>query len=113
METDWKTKELDAAYLLESGILFEINRSLCHQLGFAIVVKKDENGKIVLGFKDSRENPEDVLFSKEVYAKGHHKLRKFMRDFGYGQLKKRDKALGWSSQSWHIPEGRRYTRKAD
>ncbi len=109
--TDWMNKELDAAYLLESGILFEINRSILHQLGIAMVVKKEENGKLILCLKDNRDKPEINIFTKDVYEKGHIKLRKFMYEFGHQQMRKRSDALGWSSQSWYVPDNKRYNNE--
>lgn len=106
--SEWKERELDVAYLLDSGILFEINRSFLHQLGIAMVAKKDSEGKLVLALKDSRQTPEDLIFQKNVYEKGHIKLRRFMRDFGHQQMQRRDKALGWSSQSWFVSDDKRY-----
>ncbi len=106
--SQWKTREIDAAYLLDSGILFEINRSFLHQLGIAMVAKKDESGKLVLALKDSRETPEALSFNQEVYVKGNMKLRRYMQDFGHSQMKRRDKLLGWSSQSWFVPDDKRY-----
>ena len=105
---EWKTKKADAAYLLESGLLFEINRSIMHPVGLAMVVSKDEKGNFILVIKDGRLEPENLKFNKEVYQRGNDKLIRFMRDFGHGQMERRSKKLGWSSQSWFVPEGKRY-----
>lgn len=108
--TNWREREIDAAYLLDSGILFEINRSLLHQIGMALTVKKDENGKLVFNIKDCRETPEQLTFDKETYERGHNKLRAYMREYGYSQLDRRSKLLGWSSQSWFVPDNKRYKK---
>lgn len=105
---DWKTDKIDAEYLFESGLLFEINRSILHSVGIGIVVKKDETGKMILDFKDYRDKPEELIFTEPVYKRGHEKLEDFMVDFGHDQVKKRTKVLGWGWQSWHIPVSRRY-----
>lgn len=106
--TDWTNKELDAAYLLESGILFEINRAILHPFGISLMVKKSEDGKTNLSLRDNRKSPESCLFPKVVYENGHQKLRNFVREFGHSQMKRRDRLLGWSSQSLFVPENKRY-----
>jgi hypothetical protein len=105
---DWENRELDASFLLDSGILFEINRSFLHLIGVSLVVTKDSKDGFSLVLKDSRKTPESLRFKKEVYENGDRKLRNFMKQFGYNQMKKRQQALGWSSQSWYVPDSKRY-----
>lgn len=108
MEEVWKNKKVDAAFLLESGLLFEINRAILHPIGISLLVKKDGEGNSAFGLKDERENPEQLIYSKDNYKKGHKKLIKFMKSFGHSQLKKRSDKLGWSFQNMHIPEKKRH-----
>jgi len=105
---EWKDRKMDAAFILESGLLFEINRTILHPIGLSMVVKKDEVGNSSFGLKDNRDTPEGCVYSKENFIKGHKKLRRFMRTFGHKQLELRSKKLGWSFQSMSIPEKRRY-----
>lgn len=108
MEEVWKDKKVDAAFLLESGLLFEINRSILHPIGISMYVMKDGEGRSTFGFKDSRSNPAEALYSRDNFKKGHKKLRRFMRNFGHKQLDLRSKKLGWSFQAMHIPDRKRH-----
>jgi len=108
MQQNWIEKKLDAMFLLESGLLFEINRQFMHPLGLALAVRKNNNGLLEIGIKDGREKPEEMLFTKEVYEAGSLKLKEFLQDFGYEQMHKREKVLGWGVQSNFLPEGKRF-----
>lgn len=106
---DWDNDKIDGAYLLDSGILFEINRGFLHLFGISLVVNKNpETGESTLAFLDNRKNPADCIFKKEIFERGDRKLRNFMKQFGYKQMKKRNASLGYSSQSWFVPEKKRY-----
>jgi hypothetical protein len=107
---DWKNRPVDAAYLMDSGLLFEINRQILHMFGISFAVKKDDKNNLILVIKDNRNSPEEVIFSKEVYERGHRKLLRFMKQFGWSQMKRRSRLLGWTGQSWHVPENRRYKK---
>lgn len=108
MDQLWIDKKLDAAFLLESGLLFEINRTILHPIGISLAVKKDVEGSSTFGLKDERTNPEKLIYSKESYKTGHKKLIRFMKNYGHNQLKKRADKLGWSFQNMHIPEKKRH-----
>jgi hypothetical protein len=94
----WNQREVNPQFLIDSGLLFEINRTVLHPLGLALTVKKDEQGKQALTVKDSRAAPEQLVFSKELRDACKVKLSKFMAEFGNKQIDKRTKALGWACQ---------------
>lgn len=98
MATDkYRTADLDYDYLLDSGLLFEMNRQFLHPLGMALAVKVS-NGVKQLAIKDFRNEPEKVLFGKEVIAVGRQKFEEFLKDFGFGQMERRRVKLGYSTQ---------------
>lgn len=100
---DWKSRPLDASYLLDSGLLFEINRTTLHPLGLALTVSTDpQSGKSRLTFKDARTAPETLVFDKNAYEVGTLKLRQFMEKFGKAQMDVRRSRLGWGYQSCGI-----------
>ena len=99
----WLEKPADIQFLLDSGLLFVINREVLHPLGLALIAKKDEQGKVGLAVKDGREKPEELLFANPVRDACQLKLRQFMKAFGHTQMHKRRKALGWACQ-WVPPE---------
>jgi hypothetical protein len=98
MNPSWQDKKLDAKFLLDSGLLFEINRTTLHLLGISLVVRKSEDGKFFLALKDNRRSPEQTTFNNESFAVGKSKLAKFMDEFGNEQLNRRRNILGWAFQ---------------
>lgn len=106
MDSEWMRKPVDIQYLLDSGLLFEINRSILHLLGIAMVVKKNEQGELKLELKDSRLHPEQLIFNEEVFKRGKTKIDIFMEDFGYEQIRVREIVYGTGCQRFC-----RYIRK--
>lgn len=98
-ETNWAERSADFKFLADSGLLFEINRSILHLFGLALTLKQDENGVITLGeLKDCRSQPETLLFDQATYTIGNDKLKAFMMEFGNRQLERREAALGFGCQ---------------
>jgi hypothetical protein len=95
---NWKDRELDFEFLLDSGLLFEINRSTLHLIGIALTVKKNNQGRVTLGLKDCRQEPEKLVFGKDTLAAGKEKLSRFMAEFGRAQDNRRTDRLGWGCQ---------------
>lgn len=92
--TDWSKKKLDAKWLIDSGLLFEINRNVLHIVGVALTF--DQDGNVVL--KDMREQPEKAVYDKATYELGKDKLDNF-REFSSKQMDKRRNKLGWAYQA--------------
>jgi hypothetical protein len=86
-------------YLLETGLLFEINRAILHPLGLALAVVEDSTGSqkniIVM---DYSSDPEGMIFTEEAYWMGTVKLDKFMEEFGILRLQQRKEKLGFVVQ---------------
>ncbi len=97
---DWKKAPLSPQYLLDAGLLYQINREFLHLLGISLVVQAVD-GKPQIVLKDSREEPEKMLFEKSSMIMGDEKLKDFMTEFGFGQVDRRRKHLGWSVQQKH------------
>lgn len=91
--TKWDELPLDGQFLLDSGLLFEINRSTFHPLGLSMAVK---DGKIYL--QDFRTKPDKTIYSAEKYKEGVNKLRNFLKRFGTRQMELRRKKLGFGFQ---------------
>lgn len=96
---NFRSDEIDIDYIIESGLLFEINRTIFHLFGMALTVKIDEQGKKQWSFKDLRERPEEAHFSPEVFRQGKKKLEKFLSEFGRAQVSRRSYCMGASCQS--------------
>lgn len=90
-----------ARFLLDSGLLFEINRKVLHPLGLAMSVELDDdsNTKVVFGdIVDSRDDPEGFIFSPESFLDGIDKLGQYMEEFGQKALNSRLEKLGYIIQ---------------
>lgn len=95
---------LDAQFLIDSGLLFEINRTIMHPMGLSLGFKQKESGGLETIIRDTRQTPEQAVFDDEVYKRGVRKLRKFMRSYGDEQIRKRIKKLGWGVQSYYVAD---------
>lgn len=91
---EWQDRELDVDFVIDSGLLFEINRSVLHLFGIGLVVKPDKT----FGFKDLRVEPEKLVFDKPTLEMGTTKLRRFLKEFGHRQMDRRAKRHGQSCQ---------------
>lgn len=113
MQQDWKERKLDPIFLLDSGLLFEINRQFLHPVGLALTVRKGNNGQLEIGIKDGRLTPDEMIFTPETYEAGCAKIKEFLENFGYEQMRKRENKLGWGVQSNYLPEAKRFRKKRD
>lgn len=96
---EWLNRPVDAQFLIDSGLLFEINRQFTHLFGIAIVVTKNKQ----LDVKDYRKNPEEAIFQEDVRNACRLKYKKFMKEFGNSQIDRRAAKLGVATQ-WVPPE---------
>jgi hypothetical protein len=96
-----------ASFLVDSGLLFEINRRILHPLGLAIAVdvpakgtpeaNKDTSPMRVL---DVRDDPEGFCFDDETYTQGKAKLVAFLNKLQFQKkLMARRASLGYVVQS--------------
>lgn len=95
---DWAKDEVDAKFLADSGLLFELNRTVLHLVGVALTVKLDAKGNHTLSFKDGRAAPHEVKFDAATIEMGRMKLEKFMAEFGHRQMDRRTAKMGSATQ---------------
>ena len=90
-----------AQFLIESGLLFELNRRVLHPLGLALeVIQPEEPGGESASIKvwDCRRDPEGVIFSDEGFVAGLTKFTDYMNSQGTRQLVSRRACLGYRIQ---------------
>jgi len=94
-------KRVGAKFLLESGLLFQINRTFLHPLGLALEVEIDKKTDEVKfgGIWDCRDEPKGILFSENAFKEGYRKWKKFSRQEGEKKITERLKQLGFIIQS--------------
>lgn len=87
-------------FLYESGLLFEINRTVLHPFGLALEVNVDnETGEVTLGdLWDYRDDPEGMLYGEGQIRVGMEKYTKFMEEFGDEKINERLKYVGFVIQ---------------
>jgi hypothetical protein len=96
-----------ATFLVDSGLLFEINRRILHPLGLAIAVEvpgedAPEGGVLVspMSVLDVRDDPEGFCFEDEAYVQGKAKLAAFLEDTQFRKrIMARRASLGYVIQS--------------
>jgi len=92
-----------AKFLLDTGLLFEINRQILNPLGLALEVDviTDKTGAVETVFGkvwDYRDDPEGILMPDENYQTGLQKFTTFMSDEGNAILERRKANLGFITQ---------------
>ena len=94
-----KRLENPGQYLLDTGILFEINRQILHPLGLAMEVVQKKDGTWVLGgIWDYREDGEGMLYSDNMFQRGLNKWVSFFETEGRKKHMARYKELGYIIQ---------------
>jgi len=91
-------------FLLDNGLLFEINRVVLNPIGLALVVKKENENYKFDGLKDNRKNPEDMCFNDEVLNSGSIKFFNYMEKEGFEIKKRRYEKLGYFCQEQYDEE---------
>jgi hypothetical protein len=88
-----------ARFLVESGLLFEINRRVLHPLGLWVQFSENLGGEftnnLILG---QTNDPEGRTFAEEDLEEGLTRLRRFMNTRGYARLTARYDRLGYRTQ---------------
>ena len=86
-----------AQFLLNSGLLFEMNKKILHPLGLAMAA--NNSGECFNFYLlDCREDPEGFLFDEPTFEYGKNKLDEYMRNHGSKSLQDREKELGFIEQ---------------
>jgi hypothetical protein len=99
---EWAARPADFKFLVNSGLLFEINRSILNPIGLALTLKKLPDGSLILSdqLKDCRSNPEQLVIDAATFENGKRKLADFLSEFGHAQMDKRRDKLGWGTQDY-------------
>lgn len=87
-------------YLIDNGLIFEINRRILHPLGMAMVVDIDRNNKRQLAITAlfETEEQEGFLYDAESYVVGQEKYQKFLDKGGQERLNYRLAKYGFVEQ---------------
>lgn len=89
--------------LIDTGLLFEINRTVLHPLGLALALQWNDNAcegepdSVQLLATDDREG---VVFTPDFYVDGLIKLAKYMETTGTAKRQHRQDILGFVEQNY-------------
>jgi hypothetical protein len=95
MSDSKQPEQISGQFLVDSGLLYIINREILHPVGLALTVTN--NGAILL--KSALDNPEIMVFNRETVIAGYAKFKKFMASLGNQNMDIRKEKLGWTTQS--------------
>lgn len=88
-----------AKFLVETGLLFEINRQVLHPLGLAMEVVDNGDGSFEIGsIWDCRNDLEGIIYEPKTFQEGVDKVAKYMEDRGHESHQSRLKKLGYLVQ---------------
>jgi hypothetical protein len=90
-----------ADLLLDTGLLFQINKDILHPLGLALSVNiDDKTGEKTLSqdLWDCRDDVDGLIYTDETFKDGSEKLEKFYTEVGLDKLEKRREKLGYIVQ---------------
>jgi len=93
-----------AKFLLDNGLLFEINRKVLHPLGLALEIQMEDDGSNVTFGRiwDERKDQEGIIFAEDSLEDGANKLHGYMHQQGIVALAHRQEKLGYIIQA--LPE---------
>jgi hypothetical protein len=84
--------ERPARFLVDNGILFEINRQVLHPLGLELDLEIQEDGAVCeVVLSDNRGIPQPMYFTPEEFEEGREKYQAYMQEHGRRNIQKRRK----------------------
>jgi hypothetical protein len=88
-----------ASFLLDSGLLFEFNRTILHPLGLALSVTEYPGGVVDFSGISVDKDPEGTCFGPESLEEGRTKLEEFLLGVSAAEKQAlRTKAIGYVKQ---------------
>lgn len=85
--------------LIDTGLLFMINRDVLHQFGMSMCVTVDDDNNVTdIGLVELANDPEGFVFDKDTFEEGSKKLREYLLREGCDRREARLKAVGFSVQ---------------
>ena len=87
-------------FLLDNGLIFEINRKILHPLGYAMVMGTDPDNvrKIIIQGLMQSDDEEGFVFDEETFQTGIEKYKEFLDKIGSKRLSVREEKLGFVIQ---------------
>lgn len=87
-------------FLIDNGLVFEINRKVLHPLGLALIVDVDYKNKkklVVTGIMET-DDAEGFIYDQETFDVGKDKYNAYLKKHGMERLESRKEKLGFIEQ---------------
>ncbi len=79
-------------FLVDNGILFEVNRQILHPLGLELELHLDDEGRITaVDLLDNRGSMQPITFSPEEFQAGRARYETYLQEHGRRNMQKRRK----------------------
>ena len=86
------TIENPVEFLIDNGILFEMNRQVLHPLGLELHFRLDDDGRITaIDLLDNRGGDQPISFAPEAFAAGRGRYEAYLAEHGRRNMQKRRK----------------------
>lgn len=85
-------------FLMESGLLFEINRRVLHPFGLALAMSQDGEAVTIHGLM-AVNDPEGIVFTADAFVDGAVKFSRWLEQTGLAHLEQRERGIGFSVQT--------------
>ena len=91
-------------FLVDNGLVFEINRKVLHPLGLAMIVDVDPKNRRQLAITAliETEDDEGFVYDEEAFAVGVDKYEKFLAKQGQERLDARKAKYGFIEQDREV-----------
>jgi len=91
-------------FLVDNGLVFEINRKVLHPLGLAMIVDVDPKNRRQLAVTALVETKDDegFVYDEEAFAVGKDKYEKFLEKAGQERLDSRKAKYGFVEQDKEV-----------
>lgn len=77
-------------FLVDNGILFEMNRQVLHPLGLELQLGSSEEGRAsAVELHDNRESVHPISFSPEAFEAGRRRYEAYLNEKGRRNMQKR------------------------
>lgn len=96
-----------ARFLVDNGLLSEMNRKVLHPLGYELVIDIDPDDRrrlAVRGLNEVKNDPEGIIYDAETLEVNLKKYREYLEKEGQARLDSREKSLGYIVQQGE-PDG--------
>lgn len=94
------SKKSFTKFLLDNGLIFEINRRVLHPFGLALVVDidKDNRRQLAITALAETDDPEGFIYDSESFVVGLEKFENFLKKSGQVRLDSRKDKFGFIEQ---------------